>query len=107
VFAQFGFQGRARADLVAALEGALAIKFQERESSYLGEYELYPPHPRSRDDDEKPELKLRDNIVPLDGGPAFREHPEFSVVLEVSSSSAEQLNQLQQLVCGQLNGQPF
>lgn len=106
VYATYGFRHRARADVLAALEAALGVEFQARDSSYLGEYECYPPFPPPDGTPEgEPSLQLRDNRDPLAGTPAWADHPEVTVVLEVSSTSAARLDEMDQLVRERLGGE--
>ena len=65
------------------LETALVIKFEPRDSLYLGEYYSWPPFPRSK---EVPgELALQGNFFDeIDQELAYPEHPHHGVLLHAS-----------------------
>src|SRR5689334_9882308 len=59
-----------------AIEEALDVKFQARESAFWGEYYYeYPSNPKHGI------LHLQANSYPLDDEPAEREFPEFQIIL--------------------------
>jgi hypothetical protein len=75
----------------AALERALNISFEERDSTYLGPYERYPPF--SRRESGAIEIRLRNNVDGF-GDVTVESHPNASVIAEVSASSVPELQRI-------------
>ncbi|THF88103.1 hypothetical protein E7T09_02490 [Deinococcus sp. KSM4-11] len=80
-----GYISRNRAEIQKVLEAFLGVKFEPRESSYIGLYELY----RFVQEGKEAKYMLRDNFDPQFGGEEYPELARFPVILLAEGTVSE------------------